>query len=88
MPAVIRNETKYSLIQSFRRWSERTLVEAAQADMYRAYPGAGRKPRHGGPVKAVVRFVFKTGFRVVPRPLRSRIMNVMLIRKGQDWDPA
>ena len=88
MPAVIRNETKYSLVQSFRRWSERTLVEAAQEDMYRAYPGTGSRPRHGGPIKKVVRFVFKTGFRVVPRPLRSRIMSVMLIRKGQDWDPA
>jgi len=88
MPAVIRNETKYSLVQKFRRWSERTLVEAAQQDMYRAYPDTGLKPRHGGPVKSVVRFGFKTGFRVVPRPIRSRIMKIMLIRRGQDWDPA
>ena len=88
MPAVIRNETKYSLVQKFRRWSERTLVEAAQQDMYRAYPDTGLKPRHGGPVKSVGRFGFKTGFRIVPRPIRSRIMKIMLIRRGQDWDPA
>jgi hypothetical protein len=88
MPAVIRSQTKFSIIQRFRVWSEKILTEAAQEDLYRAYPGTGVKPRHGGKVRGVVRFVFKTGFRVTPRPIRQRLMSWMLVRKGQDWDPA
>ncbi len=88
MPAVIRSQTKYSLVQSFRAWSERILIEAAQEDLYRMYPGTAARPLRRGTRRSAVRFVFKTGFRVVPLPVRRRIMAMMLIRKGQGWDPA
>jgi hypothetical protein len=35
-----------------------------------------------------VRSLFKTGFRLVPLGIRRRAMRIMLMRKGQDWDPA
>jgi hypothetical protein len=88
MPAVIRSQTRYSPVQRFRAWSERTLIDAAQEDLHRAYPGVSIRPRHGGVVRRVVRVGFRTGFRVTPRPIRTRVMAVLLIGKGQDWDPA
>ena len=88
MPAVIRNQTRYSPVQRFRAWSERILIDAAQEDLHRAYPGISVRPRHGGAGRKVVRTVFKTGFRLTPRPIRSRLMAFLLIGKGQDWNPA
>ncbi len=88
MPAVIKRETKYSPIQAFRRWSERTLIDAAQEDLYRKYPGTAVRPRRRGPASRAVRIVFTTGFRLTPAPIRRRIMKTMLVRPGQDWDPA
>jgi hypothetical protein len=88
MPAVIREETPYSFIQKFRRLSERALVEVAQEELYRKYPEAAVRPLKRQWWVRIVRWGFKTGYRMVPVPLRSRIMSIMLIRKGQDWDPA
>ncbi|MDO8483777.1 MAG: hypothetical protein Q7S35_02390 [Candidatus Limnocylindrales bacterium] len=88
MPAVIKHETKYSPIQAFRRWSERILIDAAQEDLYRKYPGAAVHPRRRGRVRVAARLVFTTGFRLTPAPIRRRLMRAMLVRRGQDWDPA
>lgn len=88
MPAVIRSQTKFSLVQKFRVWSEKILTEAAQEDLFRAYPGTGTRPRAGSPARRIVRFVFTRGFRVTPRPIRQRLMAWMLIRKGQRWNSA
>jgi hypothetical protein len=88
MPVVIKHETKYSSIQAFRRWSERMLIDAAQEDLYRTYPDAAVRPRPRGPVRSAVRFVFATGFRLTPAAIRRRVMRAILVRRGQDWDPA
>lgn len=88
MPAVIRKQTKYSAIQSFRAWSERILIDAAQEELHRMYPGTSVGPRRAGPVRSLLRSLFKTGFRITPLPVRRRVMSAMLVRKGQDWDPA
>jgi hypothetical protein len=89
MPAVMREETKYSLLQKFRRHSERALVEVAQEELYRKYPGTAlAAPVKRSPAVRLVRWGFKTGFRLFPRPLRDRVMRIVLVRKGQGWDPA
>jgi hypothetical protein len=88
MPAVIHSETKYSIVQSFRAWSERTLIEAAQEDLHRKYPGTSVQPRRHGAFQSAVRILFKTGFRLTPLPIRRWAMRFLLVRKGQDWDPA
>ena len=88
MPAVIRKETKYSLVQSFRAWSERILIEAAQEDLHRKYPGTSVRPLRPGARRTAMRVLFKTGFRLTPQPIRRRVMRRLLVRKGQDWDPA
>jgi hypothetical protein len=88
MPAVIRKQTKYSAVQSFRAWSERILIDAAQEELHRAYPGTSGAPRRASLPRSLVRSLFKTGFRLTPLRIRRRVMSVMLIRKGQDWDPA
>jgi len=88
MPAVIRKQTKYSPLQSFRAWSERILIEAAQLELHAKYPGTGPQPLRRGRVRSAIRIMFTTGFRVTPRPLRNWIMHRLLVRKGQDWDPA
>lgn len=88
MPAVIRHETKYGPIQAFRRWSERILIDAAQEELYRKYPGAATRPRRRGALRTAVRLVFATGFRLTPAAIRRRLMRTMLVRRGQDWDPA
>lgn len=88
MPVVIREQTKFSTIQKFRAWSERQLVDAAQEDLYRKYPGTGARPRNRGAFRTAVRIMFRTAFRLAPGGLRRRIMCLMLFRKGQDWNPA
>lgn len=88
MPAVIREETSYSLLQRFRKYSERALVEVAQEEMARKYADVAIPPVKRQWWVRIVRWGFKTGYRMVPAPLRSRIMSIMLIRKGQGWDPA
>ena len=88
MPAVIRSETKYSILQRFRAWSERILIDAAQEDLHRKYPGASGRPLRGSPLRSAMRLLFKTGFRLTPSPIRRRAMRFLLVRKGQDWDPA
>ena len=88
MPAVIRSQTKYSLIQSFRAWSEKILIEAAQEDLYRKYPGTSARPRRRSTLRRSIRIFFRTGFRLTPPPLRRWIMKRLLVRKGQDWSPA
>jgi hypothetical protein len=88
MPAVIREQTKFSPMQKFRQHSERALTEVAQAELYRKYPGTAAKPLNRNPVIMLVRWGFKTGYRIVPVPIRSVMMKIMLVRKGQDWDPA
>jgi hypothetical protein len=88
MPAVVRSQTRYSMIQSFRRWSEKILIEAAQEDLYRKYPGTAVKPMRRSTLRRAVRAFFKTGFRLTPLPIRRWIMHRMLVRKGQDWSPA
>jgi len=88
MPAVIRKQTKFSLLQRFRAWSERILIEAAQDEVYNKYPQAGVKPLRRGAFRSFLRTGFKIGFRIVPAPIRNRMMRVMLVRKGQDWSPA
>jgi len=64
MPAVIRSQTKYSVIQSFRAWSERILIEAAQEDLYRKYPGTAVRPRRRSTLRRAIRLFFKSGFRL------------------------
>ena len=88
MPALIRSQTRYSRLQTFRAWSERTLIEAAQEDLYRKYPGTAARPRRRGPLRTALRILFTTGFRLTPAFIRRRAMRLMLVRKGQDWDPA
>jgi hypothetical protein len=88
MPVVIREETPYSLLQTFRKHSERALVEVAQEELYHKYPEAAVRPLKRQWWVRTVRWGFKTGFRIVPVPIRSKIMGILLIRKGQDWDPA
>jgi len=88
MPAVIRSQTKYSLVQSFRAWSERILIDAAQEELHRKYPGTSVRPLRRGALRSLLRFLFKTSFRLTPLPIRRRAMRAMLVRKGQDWDPA
>jgi len=88
MPAVIRDETPYNFIQRFRKLSERALIEVAQDEMYRKYPDTAVPPIKRQWWVRIVRWGFKTGYRMVPPRLRSRIMSIMLIRKGQGWDPA
>lgn len=88
MPAVIRSQTRYSVIQSFRAWSEKILIEAAQEDMYRKYPGTGVRPRRRSTLRRAIRIFFKTGFRLCPAPIRRWLMHLILVRKGQDWSPA
>ncbi len=88
MPAVIRSQTKYSLLQRFRAWSERMLIEAAQEDMYRKYPGTAARPMRRGTLRRAIQILFKTAFGIVPVPIRDRIMHLMLVRKGQDWTRA
>jgi hypothetical protein len=88
MPTVIKHETRYSPIQAFRRWSERILIDAAQEDLYRKYPGAAVRPRRRGLPRTAVRFVFTTGFRLTPASIRRRLMRALLVRRGQDWDSA
>jgi hypothetical protein len=87
MPAVIRTQTRYSIIQSFRAWSEKILIEAAQEDLYRKYPGTAIKPLRRSTLRRAIRVFFKTGFRLTPLSVRSRFMRLMLVRKGQDWSP-
>jgi hypothetical protein len=87
MPAVIRSQTRYSIIQSFRAWSEKILIEAAQEDLYRKYPGTAIKPLRRSTLHRAIRVFFKTGFRLTPLPVRRRFMRLMLVRKGQDWSP-
>ena len=87
MPAVIRNQTRYTPIQRFRAWSERTLIDAAQEDLYRKYPGTAARPRRRGSLRTAIRIMFTTGFRLTPASIRRRAMRLMLVRKGQDWDP-
>ena len=88
MPAVIRSQTKYSVIQSFRAWSERILIEAAQEDLYNKYPGTSVRPLRRSTLRRAIRLFFKTGFRLTPAPVRGWIMHRLLVRKGQDWNPA
>lgn len=88
MPAVIRKQTRYSPLQAFRVWSERILIEAAQDELQRKYPTTAPRPLRRGRLRSVLRVGFRTAFRLVPKPLRNRIMRTMLIRKGQDWSPA
>lgn len=88
MPAVIRSQTKYSPVQSFRAWSERVLIEAAQEDLHRKYLGTSVQPRRHGAFQSAVRALFKTVFRLMPLPIRRWAMRFLLVRKGQDWDPA
>jgi hypothetical protein len=88
MPAVIRSQTKYSVIQSFRAWSERILIEAAQEDLYRKYPGTAVRPLRRSTLRRAIRLFFKSGFRLTPPPTRRWLMHRLLVRKGQDWNPA
>lgn len=88
MPAVIRSQTRYSVIQSFRAWSERILIEAAQEELYRKYPGTAVRPVRRSTLRRAIRIFFKTGFRLTPLPVRRRLMHRILVRKGQDWSPA
>ncbi len=88
MPAVIRKQTRYSPLQTFRAWSERILIEAAQDAIQRKYPDAAVRPLRRGRVRSFLRAGFALAFGLVPAPLRNRIMRWMLVRKGQDWSPA
>ncbi len=88
MPAVIRKQTRFSLLQTFRVWSERILIEAAQDELHAKYPKHAARPLRRGRLRSVLRVGFKVAFRLVPTPIRNRIMRWMLIRKGQDWSPA
>jgi hypothetical protein len=88
MPAVIRRQTRYSLLQRFRVWSERILIEAAQDEVQRKYPQAGARPLRRGRLRSILRTGFKVSFRLVPAAIRNRLMRAMLVRKGQDWNPA
>lgn len=88
MPVVTRKAPPASPLQRFRAWSEKMLIEAAQLDLARKYPGTTVAPIRRGPLHAVVRTVFVTGYRLTPAPLRRWLLRRLLIRREQRWSSA
>lgn len=87
MPVTSRTKPKLSPLQRFRATTERMLIEAAQEDLYRKYPGTSAPPRPRGLGYRVLRTAFVTLFRLAPASLRRWGMRLLFLRREQRWSP-
>lgn len=89
MPITTRKTTPPSLLQQFRAFNERLMMDAAQEDMWRKYPDAcARPPRPIGLLRPLLRAVFVPLFRLTPYGVRRWLMQLIFVRPPQRWAPA
>lgn len=88
MPVVATKAPRLTPRQRFRAWSEKMLIEAAQLELARKYPGTAAPPLRRGALHGAVRTFFVTGFRLTPAPLRRWLVRRLLVRPEQRWSSA
>jgi hypothetical protein len=86
MSVILRDPPPNTLLQRFRALTEGFLMMVAQEDMVRRHPGTGLRPyQPSGWIYPALRLVFLPGYRLVPWPLRQRILRLFFIRGPQHW---
>ncbi len=85
-PVVLQTPPPHSLLQKFRTLTEGFLMMVAQEEMVRSYPNTGVQPYpKSGWIYPVLRLGFLPAYRLVPWPLRRRILRIFFVRGPQHW---
>lgn len=86
MPILRHQPPPPTPLQQFRVLTEELLMQVAQEEMLRQYPGTGRPPaRKSGLIYSLLRLFFLPGFRLTPWPVRHRLMGLFFVHAPQQW---
>lgn len=86
MPITTKNPAPPSLMQRFRSLTEGYLLQVAQKEMLRRYPGTGVAPApRKGFVYRLLPIFFLPGFRLTPWPIKRRLLSLFFVHPRQQW---
>ena len=86
MPIITREPAPPTWLQKFRSITEGYLLQVAQREMLRNYPGTGVSPApKQGFIYRLLPIFFLPGFRLTPWPIRRWLLSRLFVRAPQKW---